>query len=85
MNLLLLSGFVAAASTGDPLLDWLSQAGSLGILAFVVIAFMRRWIVTGSEVEKVRAERDQALEILLQMSQVSSKSLDLAEKGGTAK
>lgn len=70
----------AAASSGNPVIDWLTNTGAIGILAFVIVAFMKRWIVTGSELEQVRKERDRALDILLEMTQVSAKSLDIAER-----
>lgn len=76
---------LAAASSGNPLLDWLSQAGALGVLAFVVLAFMRRWIVTGAEAERCKQERDRALELLYEMARVSSQSLDLAGTAGKVK
>jgi hypothetical protein len=64
----------------DPLLEWLSRAGSLGILAAAVIAFLRGWIVPGSMVEQLRAERDRALEIIYEQAKVAQKALDVAER-----
>lgn len=48
----------------DPLLEWLSSAGTLGVLAFGVIAFVRGWIVTGSAHMRVIAERDRCFDLL---------------------
>ena len=53
----------------DPtLLDWVLQGGAVGVLVWVVLAFMRGWLVPGSVHQAVVTEKDEwkhlALEIL---------------------
>lgn len=69
-----------AQSSGDPLIDWLSRGGSLGILAVAVIAFLRGWIVPGSVAEQLRLERDRALELVYKQAEVAQRALEAAEK-----
>jgi hypothetical protein len=69
-----------ATATGDPLLDWLvNNASAIGVLSFLVIAFIRGWIVTGREHDRVLDERDRALELVYTQAQATSRALDVAE------
>lgn len=76
MILILLSPVLAAVQN-DPLLEWLSRAGSLGILAAAVVAFLRGWIVSGRAYAEVRAERDKALELVYKQANLASRAVDL--------
>ena len=71
------------ASSGDPILDWLSQAGGLGVMAFGVIAFMKGWIVSGAASEKalseVMAQRDKAMELVYKHAEISMRALEVGE------
>jgi hypothetical protein len=67
-------------SSTDPLLQWLSSAGSLGILAAGVIAFLRGWIVPGSVAVQLRLERDRALELVYKQADIAQRALEQAEK-----
>jgi hypothetical protein len=73
-----------AAATGDPLLDWLAQAGSVGILSFIVIAFLKGWIVSGSVAkERLREcteQRDKALELVYKHAEIATRALEVSEK-----
>ena len=71
---------LSVTNTGNPFIDFLTGAGAIGILAYVVIAFQQGWFVTGSQLKKVEAERDRAMELVFEMAKVSAKSLDIAEK-----
>lgn len=87
-------GFVLAAgeTSGNPLLDWLIQAGATGVLALAVVAFLRGWVVPGAaarreieqaqrETELIRAERDRALELVYTQAELTQRAIDLsAEK-----
>ena len=64
----------------DPLLQWLSNAGALGILAFFVLAFLRGWVVPGSVAEQLRQERDQALQLVYKQADVAQRALEAAER-----
>ena len=48
------------ANSQDPLLQWLSNAGSLGILAAACVAFIRGWIVPGPTHMRILARLDRA-------------------------
>jgi hypothetical protein len=72
---------LATTGTGDPLLDWVvNNATAVGLLAFMVVGFIRGWIVTGRENARVIAERDRALEIVYAQAEATSRALDVAEK-----
>lgn len=69
-----------ADGTGSPLIDWLSNAGAISILAFIVVAFLRGWIVTGAEAGRLRIERDKALDLVYKLAEVSQRALGVVEK-----
>lgn len=74
---------VAAQATQDPLIEWLSRAGSIGILAAACIAFLRGWIVSGKAYDEVRAERDRALDLVYKQAGLAHRAVDLtAERLG---
>jgi len=69
-------------SAPDPLLDWLSRAGAVGVLAFVVAGFVRGWIVPSpevgrlvSEIEQLRKERDRALDLVYASAENTGQAL----------
>lgn len=72
------------AGSGDPLVDWLTKAGPIGILAYVVVAFMKGWIVPGAaaraSLEETRAQRDKALELVYKQAEISTRALELSGK-----
>lgn len=67
-------------TANDPLIDWLSRGGSLGILAAAVVAFMRGWVVPGSVANQLRDERDRALELVYKQAEVAQRALEAAER-----
>lgn len=73
-------GLLAQATSTDPLLEWLARAGSLGILAAAVVAFLRGWIVPGRTHDRVREERDRALEVMYRQVEVAQRALEAAEE-----
>lgn len=76
-----MSWITATAGSGDPLLDWIVQnATAVGLLAFIVVALLRGWLVTGREHDRVLDERNRALEIVYAQAQATSRALDVAEK-----
>lgn len=77
--------------TTDPTYTWLTQGGSLGILAVAVLGFMRGWIVPGSALkqaqddcresfDRVRGERDRALEQVYKLAEISQRAVEAAER-----
>lgn len=64
----------------DPLLQWLSNAGSLGILAAAVIGFLRGWIVSGTAHQRVLNERDRAMDLVYKQADVAQRALAEVER-----
>lgn len=62
--------------TPEPLLSWLTQGGAVGVLAFGVIAFIKGWIVSGSELRRVMDERDRALDLVYRHAGLSTRAID---------
>lgn len=73
----ILLGTVLAATSGDPLLDYLSQGGALAILAAGVIGFLRGWIVPGRRYDEMKAERDRAVAVAERHAQVADRALEV--------
>ncbi len=71
---------VGAEMAQDPFVEWLSRAGSLGLLAAGVVAFLRGWIVSGASYERMREERDRALELVYRQAELAERALAAAEK-----
>lgn len=82
---------IAEAAVNDPAIDWLTRAGSLGILSFAVIAFMRGWICSGasakerlddmrSQKEEMKAQRDKALELVYKQADLAQRALEVGDK-----
>lgn len=73
--------FLLDTNTGDPLLNWLvNNASAVGVLAFVVVALLRGWLVTGRELTRVVEERDKALDLVYAQAQATQRALEVAEK-----
>lgn len=77
--------------TTDPTYTWLTQGGSVGILALAVISFMRGWIVPGATLkqtqadcresfQRVREERDKALDQVYKLAEISQRAVEAAER-----
>jgi hypothetical protein len=60
----------------DPLLIWLTKGGAVGILAAAVVAFLRGWVVSGTEYKRVCDERDKALELVYRNAGVAQRAVD---------
>lgn len=76
-----------AVASGDPLLDWLSRAGAVGVMALIIVGFVRGWIVPSPEVdrlvkenEQVRLERDRALDLVYKQAEVSMRAVQALEE-----
>lgn len=70
----------ATNPTGDPLFDWITQGGAIGVLAFIVIAFIRGWIVTGGALSREREEKNRALDLVYKQAEMTQRALDVAEQ-----
>jgi hypothetical protein len=82
---------VLGSVSTDPTYTWLTQGGSVGILALAVISFMRGWIVPGGTLkqtqqecresfQRVREERDRALEQVYKLAEISQRAVEAAER-----
>lgn len=82
---------LVTTGSGDPLIDFVANGGAIGILAMLVVAFVRGWIVPGSsaekqleakqsECERITLERDRALDIIYKQAEATSRALEVAEK-----
>jgi hypothetical protein len=63
--------------------DWtslLSQGGAVGALAFVVIGFMRGWIVTGAAYKEVCSQRDRAIDQVYRMADTTQRAAEIVRK-----
>ncbi len=68
--------------TSDPYFQWLSQGGSIGILAVIVVGFKVGWIVPGWAYKEMRADRDQARQMLDKQGEIAQRALEaLVRKG----
>lgn len=74
----------AIAATADSpdaaTLHWLSSAGAIGILAFVVLALMRGWLVTGRTFDRVLSERNRLLELALTSTRAADRAVTIAHE-----
>ncbi len=69
--------------TQDPYFQWLSQGGSLGILAIVVVGFKVGWIVPGWAYRQMRDDRDKALAQLDKQGEIAQRALEAAVRKGS--
>jgi len=67
-------------ANNDPLVDWLSRGGAMGVLVTGVVAFGRGWIVRGSEITLLREERDRALDLVFKQAEIASRALELSQQ-----
>jgi hypothetical protein len=58
----------------------LTQGGAVTILAVIVVAFLRGWVVPGSYHDKVVAERDEWKDLAVELMQTASKAVGLVER-----
>jgi len=66
--------------TSDPFYTWLTQGGSIGILAAAVLSFVKGWIVPGQAYRQVRQERDKALDQVYKLAEISQRAVEAAER-----
>ena len=69
--------------TQDPYFQWLSQGGSLGILAIIVVGFKVGWIVPGWAYRQMRDDRDKALAQLDKQGEIAQRALEAAVRKGS--
>lgn len=69
-----------ADAAAAPAWTWLTQAGSVGILAAAVIAFVKGWIVSGTQYRELREQRDKALEQVFKLADAAQRTIEAAER-----
>lgn len=69
-----------AQTTNDTLdvAQWIAKAGPTAILAFVIVGFLKGWIVTGRAHDQMRAERDRALELVYKQAGLTERAVDVS-------
>lgn len=61
----------------DPLIDWLTRGGAVGVLAFIVVGFVKGWIVSGRAYDQARQDRDRALDLVYKQASLANRAVDL--------
>jgi hypothetical protein len=69
--------------TGDPYFQWLTQGGSVGILAAAVLAFRFGWIVPGWAYKQMKDDRDKALSQLDKQGEIAQRALEVLVRKGS--
>ena len=69
-----------AQSPQDPatFLQWIADAGPTAILAFVIVGFLKEWIVPGPSYRKMQLERDRALELVYKQAGLTERAVDVS-------
>lgn len=67
-------------TTAVPDWTWLTQGGAVGILAAGVIAFVKGWIVSGSQYRQALLERERALDQVYKLADTAQRAIELAER-----
>lgn len=70
----------AATPTGNPMIDWIANAGAVGVLAFIVVGFVKGWIVPGTAHNRVIAEKNRALDLVYKQAELTQRALEVAEE-----
>lgn len=74
-------GYILNSASNVPdLIHWLPTAGATGVLAFLVVALMRGWFVTGKTFERVLQERNRLLELALTSTRTADRAVTIAQE-----
>lgn len=73
---------LAAASGGTDAVDLLTRGGPVGILAFVVVGFVRGWIVPGFVHKEACSQRDRATDLVYRMAETQERAAVVARETG---
>jgi hypothetical protein len=73
-----------AVPAPDTPLSWITSGGIVGLLAFMVVAFLREWIVPGDRYRESQRElaevqrfmRDEAIPLLSRVQEVLARTLE---------
>lgn len=72
--------FLSEAATSPDLIHWLPTAGATGVLAFLVVALMRGWLVPGPIHDRVVNERNRLLELALTSARAADRAVTIAHE-----
>lgn len=78
----MLSAIVATGSEASDLVDLLTRGGAVGILAFVVMGFVRGWIVAGFVHREACTQRDRATDLVYRMAEASERAAVVSQELG---
>ena len=73
-----LMNWLADASSGDPIVDWVTRAGPVGILAFVLVLFLRGDIVSRRTLDEALKQRDLALALVYDQARLANRAVDVS-------
>lgn len=72
--------WLAQAATGDPIVDWVTRAGPVGILALIVMLFIRGDLVPRRTLDEALKQRDRALELVYDQAAIAGRAVDLSKQ-----
>lgn len=64
----------------DPTVEYIRDAGSVGILAFFLVQFFRGKIHSDNEFQRVVNERDRALDLVYKQADIAERALEAAKR-----
>lgn len=64
--------------SGDPIIDWLAKAGPVGILAVVVVMFIRGDIVSKRTLDEALKQRDLFAAIVIDQGRLANRAVDVS-------
>lgn len=70
--------WLADSASGDPIVDWLAKAGPVGILAVVVVMFIRGDIVARRTLDEALRQRDLALALVYDQARLANRAVDVS-------
>jgi hypothetical protein len=76
----LLSQAAEGGGSFPDLVHWLPTAGATGVLAFLVVALMRGWLVPGPTHDRVVVERNRLLELALTSTRAADRAVTIAHE-----
>lgn len=65
-----------AATTSEPVVDWITRAGPVGVLALVLVLFLRGDIVPKSTLIEAQRQRDEAIRLVYDQFRIAHRAVD---------
>lgn len=70
--------WIANTTSGEPLIDWITQAGPVGVLAVVVVLFLRGDIVSKRTLDEALKQRDLFAAIVIDQGRLANRAVDVS-------